>query len=81
VGDAFAVAERALTSLIRYLQRQMDLGQLRRTDPVLALQSFLGPLILHVTTRPLVEERFGARMPLDDALATLVALWLEGMEP
>jgi hypothetical protein len=81
VAGAFSVAERALVSLIRYLQHQMELGRLRRADPVLALQAFLGSLILHVMTRPLVEERFGMRMPLEDTLATLVALWLEGMRP
>jgi hypothetical protein len=75
------LAERALASLIRYLQRQIELGRLRRTDPVLALQAYLGALLMHVMTRPLAEERFGVRMPLDDALAALVALWLEGMRP
>jgi AcrR family transcriptional regulator len=78
---AFAVAERALASLIRYLQGQMELGRLRRTDPVLALQAFLGALFMHVTTRPLTEERFGMRMPLEETLITLVALWLKGMQP
>jgi AcrR family transcriptional regulator len=81
VGGAFAVAERALASLIRYVQRQMELGRLRRTDPVLALQAYLGALLIHVMTRPLGEERFGIRAPLDDALAALVALWLNGMRP
>src|SRR5262249_19316905 len=81
VRAAFQVAERALASLLRYLQRQMELGRLRRTDPLLALQAFLGSLFMHVTTRPLSEERFGVRLPLEDALATLVALWLEGMRP
>lgn len=80
-GNAFAVAERSLASLIRYLQRQMELGRLRRTDPILALQAYLGPLLLHVMTRPLVEERFGVQTPLEDALATLITLWLEGMRP
>jgi AcrR family transcriptional regulator len=80
-GGGFAVAERALGSLIRYLQRQMELGRLRRTDPLLALQAFLGPLFMHVATRPMAEERFGVRTPLEEALAALVALWLEGMRP
>jgi AcrR family transcriptional regulator len=81
VISAAEVAERALASLIRYLHGQMELGRLRRTDPVLALQAFLGSLFMHVTTRPLTEERFGVRIPLDDALTTLVALWFEGMRP
>jgi AcrR family transcriptional regulator len=80
-GGAWEVAERALASLIRYLRRQMEQGRLRPTDPVLALQAFLGPLLLHVTTRSLAEERFGVRTPLAEALAALVALWLEGMRP
>jgi AcrR family transcriptional regulator len=75
------VVERGLASLIRYLQSQMELGHLRRVDPLLALQSFLGPLVMHVMTRTLTEERFGVRTPLDDALAVLVNLWLEGMRP
>jgi len=78
-GAGFAVAERALAGLIRYLQRQMELGRLRRTDPLLALQAFLGPLFMHVATRPMAEVRFGVRTPLEEALAALVALWLDGM--
>jgi AcrR family transcriptional regulator len=80
-GGAFEVAERALASLIRYLQRQMEQGHLRRADPVLALQAYLGPLLIHVMTRPLAEERLDVRTPLEDALTALVALWLEGMRP
>jgi len=79
--SGFAVAERALASLTRYLYRQMELGRLRRADPVLALQAFLGPLFLHVATRPMAEERFGVRTPLEEAISALVALWLEGMRP
>jgi hypothetical protein len=79
VEDAFAVVGRGLASLIYYLQRQMEVGRLRRTDPLLALQAFLGPLVMHVATRPLAEERFGVRTPLEEALAALVDLWLEGM--
>jgi AcrR family transcriptional regulator len=78
-GGGFAVAERALASLIRYLYLQMELGRLRRTDPLLALQAFLGPLFIHVATRPVAEARFGVRTPVEEALAALVALWLEGM--
>jgi AcrR family transcriptional regulator len=81
VEGAIEVVQRGLASLIRYLQRQMELGRLRRTDPILALHAFLGPQVVHVMTRPLAEERFGVRMSLEDALAALVDLWLEGMRP
>jgi hypothetical protein len=45
--------QRGLPDLMRYLSEQMAAGQLRRMDPVLAVQLLAGPIVTHEMTRPL----------------------------
>jgi hypothetical protein len=67
--------------MIRYLERQMDAGRLRRMDPVLALQSFLAPVMLHAVSRPALERYGLLGQSLEDAVQELTDAWLRAMAP
>jgi AcrR family transcriptional regulator len=47
---------RVLPYLARYLEAQMDAGSLRRTDPLLAARSFMGPLIIYALLRNVLKQ-------------------------
>jgi AcrR family transcriptional regulator len=68
--------------LLRYFDHQMTAGRLRRTHPLLAFQSFLWPLIIHLHTRryPTKSSR-GFELPLEDAVDELLGIWLRGLAP
>lgn len=62
-----------------YLQRQMDAGEVRRMHPILAVQAMLGPIFIHILTRPLAERLIGLSIPMDQAIDQLSAAILEGL--
>jgi AcrR family transcriptional regulator len=62
-----------------YLARQMEAGRIRRMHPFLAVQAVLGPLFLHLMTRPIAERIVGFEMPIDEVADQLSAAILEGM--
>ena len=74
-------APRLLGALGGYLLAQMEAGRLRRMHPVLAVQSFAGPVILHVLLRPLIEEGLGMRLDSEAAVREFAAAWVRGMTP
>jgi hypothetical protein len=49
--------------------------------PVLALQSFIGPIFFHLLTRPLVEGVMGLDIDGEQAVTTLAESWLRAMKP
>jgi AcrR family transcriptional regulator len=59
-----------------YLLEQMRAGRLRMQHPVLALQSFIGPILFHLLTREVVEQKLGLEMPTEDAAVELARGWL-----
>lgn len=67
--------------IIGYLQQQMDAGRLRRMDPVLAMQAFLAPVMLHAVSRPLLDEYGLLTVTLDEALQEFTDAWLRAMAP
>lgn len=67
--------------MIRYLERQMDAGRLRKIDPVLAMQAFLAPVMFHAVSRPVLEQYGLLTMSLEDAVQTLTDGWLRSMTP
>jgi hypothetical protein len=67
--------------IIGYLEQQMAAGRLRRMDPVLAMQAFLAPVMLHAVSRPLAEQYGLTTLALDDAVQELTAAWLRAMAP
>ena len=50
-----ALAE-MISPLVDYVTGQMAQGRLRRTEPLVALQAFAGPLIMHLITRDIAER-------------------------
>jgi AcrR family transcriptional regulator len=77
---AFAV-ERGMRSLLDYFQHHIQQGNLRPVAPLVALQVFLGPFLLHLLTRPLAERSLGLTVPVDEVAAQFVAYWLHAMKP
>ena len=56
-------------------------GHLRKMHPVLALQSFVGPIMFHLLTRSLAEQMLGLRIDGEQAVTQLAENWLRGMNP
>jgi AcrR family transcriptional regulator len=75
------VLERGIGSLLGYLQYHIDEGRLRSISSLVALQSFLGPLFIHILARPLVESALGLTLPIDEVAAQFVDFWLRAMQP
>lgn len=66
-------------TLAVYVVSQMQAGRLRRMDPILALQSFVGPIFFHLITRPLAERVLNLQMDGEDAVTLLADNWLRAM--
>jgi AcrR family transcriptional regulator len=68
-------------SLVFYLMSQMRDGRLRQMQPLLALQSFVGPIFFHLLTRPLAERMLGLDIDGEQAVTLLAESWLRAMTP
>jgi AcrR family transcriptional regulator len=83
--DAEESAREAMSTIIgsvgTYLMMQMTSGRLRPMSPLLALQSFIGPIFFHVLTRPLVERVLGVDIDGEQAVTELAEGWLRSMKP
>ena len=81
--DALAGADARIAHVIgalaAYLDDEMAAGRLRRMHPVLAAQALIGPIILHLLTRPEAEHLGALAMPLDDAVVELTTAMLHGL--
>jgi AcrR family transcriptional regulator len=64
-----------------YLATQMADGRLRRMHPLLALQSFMGPIFFHVMTRAAAERVLGLDIEGEQAMTELAETWLRAMKP
>ncbi|MGB2940200.1 MAG: TetR family transcriptional regulator [Candidatus Dormiibacterota bacterium] len=73
--------QRAVATIIGYVTEQVAVGRLRPTDPLLAVQSFIGPLFFHLMTRPIAVERLGVTISVDEAMTALAEAWLRAMAP
>ena len=65
--------------LVMYVTAQMSAGRLRRTHPLLALQSFIGPVLFHILTRPLAEKVLALDIEGEAAVTQLAETWLQAM--
>ena len=63
-----------------YIVAQMQAGRLRPMDPALAIQMFVGPVMVHLMTRPVAERFLGELPPLDVAVTQLAEGWLRAMK-
>ena len=79
--EALEEALRNTQVITRYLERQMAAGRLRRMDPVLAMQAFLAPVMLHMVSRPQLEEYGLTAISLDEAVKEFTDAWLRAMAP
>jgi hypothetical protein len=48
--------------------------------PLLALQSFVGPIFFHLVTKPVAERVLGMNFDGEKAVVELAEMWLRGME-
>jgi AcrR family transcriptional regulator len=67
--------------LAMYLSTQMSAGRLRQMSPLLALQSFIGPIFFHLMTRPVAQRVLGMELDGDQAVTELAESWLRAMKP
>ncbi|MEP6751197.1 MAG: TetR family transcriptional regulator [Candidatus Dormiibacterota bacterium] len=83
--DAEESARDAMQAIIgsvgAYVMTQMTSGRLRPMSPLLALQSFVGPIFFHVLTRPLVARVLGVEIDGEQAVTELAEGWLRSMRP
>ena len=79
------VAAQAITGvvglLVMYVTEQMAAGRLRRVHPLLALQSFIGPVLFHILTRRLAERVLNLDVEGEAAITQLAEAWLRAMSP
>ena len=68
-------------ALAIYLGGHMAAGRLRPMHPLLALQSFAGPVLFHLLTREAAERTIGFDLSVDDAVTELANTWLRAMTP
>jgi len=68
-------------ALMRYMTNQMSEGRLRTMHPMLALQSFIGPIFFHVMTRAAAERVLGFDIEGEHAMTELAETWLRAMKP
>jgi AcrR family transcriptional regulator len=73
--------ERGIGSLLQYLEQQVRVGTLRPIAPVVALQAFWGPLIIHLLTRTLAQRELGLTLSFEEVITQFVAFWLRAMKP
>ena len=83
--DTSEAAQEALrtvfASLAAYVMEHMQAGRLRPMHPVLALQSFIGPIMFHLITRPLAERMLNLAIDGEQAVTELAESWLRAMTP
>jgi hypothetical protein len=72
---------RALGFLADYLREQMDAGVLRRANPGVAARCFMGPLVLFVLSREVLEQPDARALDAETVLTTTLDIFLRGMQP
>ena len=75
------VLQTIVGSVGAYVMAQMMSGRLRLMSPLLALQLFVGPIFIHVLTRPVVERVLGIDIDGEQAVTELAESWLRSMQP
>jgi len=70
---------RVVGLMVRYIGAEMAAGRLRRMHPLLALQSFIGPVLFHILTRPLADRVLQLDIDGEAAVTQLADTWLRAM--
>lgn len=71
---------RGVLTLAGYVGEQMERGRLRPMDPVVALTAFVGPVLLHLMARTLLERELGYNVPVEDIVTQLAENWVRSMQ-
>jgi AcrR family transcriptional regulator len=66
--------------VVRYLEHQMELGRMRRVDPLIATRSFIGMFIAHILVREVFRQPEALATTDDAVIQTAVDIFLGGME-
>jgi AcrR family transcriptional regulator len=72
---------RGAASILRYMSEQMALSRLRPMHPLLAFISFVGPILLHLLSRPMTDRIISFDLSLEDTAGLLAENWLRSMRP
>jgi len=67
--------------LAGYMLEQMEAGTVRTMHPLLAVQSFIGPIFFHLMTRPAVDRLADLPITPRQAVDELVAITVAGLQP
>lgn len=62
-----------------YIVDQMSAGRLRQMHPLLAMQSFIGPIFFHLLTRKAAKQVLGVEIDGEQAVTELAEAWLRAM--
>jgi AcrR family transcriptional regulator len=65
--------------VLGYVVEQMSAGRLRTMHPLLAIQLLVGPILVHLITRGVLEREVGFAVPLEDVVVELAEHWLRVM--
>jgi AcrR family transcriptional regulator len=68
-----------LKVLAEYIAGQMATGRVRTMHPLIALQSFVGPVFFHLLTRPAMERVTDLPMSAEQAVDELVSVAIAGI--
>ena len=83
--DTEEAAREAISRLVgllgSYVMKQMNAGRLRPASPLLALQSFIGPIFFHLMTRTVAQRLLGLQVDGEEAVTELAHTWLRAMRP
>jgi AcrR family transcriptional regulator len=81
-GAGRQVVAAVYAGLVAYVRGQMAAGRLRQTNPLMAVQALLGPLLLQVVVQPDFWTEVDAdAAPPEQMVSEFVQLWLRGMQP
>ena len=79
--DALGESLVAYGVLAGYLEDQMAAGRLAPMHPYLAVQLFVGPILLHLLNQEMAAEQVGFTVGTEEAAATFAGAWLRAMKP
>lgn len=68
-------------SIGSYLMGEMAAGRLRPMHPIAAIQSFAGPIMLHVLLQPVLADGLGVEMDAESFARQFAENWVRGMQP
>jgi AcrR family transcriptional regulator len=68
-----------IATVLGYVVEQMAAGRLRTMHPLVAIQSLVGPILVHLITRGVAEREVGFAVPLEDVAVELAEHWLRAM--